>query len=667
MIFPPFLQFIKVKTFKFLNIFSVAFLSLTFIVSGEAQKSPDKKLAKAKVLYEEEHLPDDALAIYEEVRKNASMSKMMSSDDLGRMGKIYKEQGIAEKAEPLFLEAFEKSPEEYTFLFEYATCVLSNGRYTEAQKLFEQYAAARTQDPRGPEMVKYCDSVKKLKPYFRNTDVEPVNINMPDAEDFAPSILNEQELVFTSDRLSNNKPKDEYSEHTYMDLYVAKRKENGQLGTPVHYDKNINTNVRHESSISFTADGKWAFFVRNELPGDVDNISNFAIYRAQNVSGKWANIDKMSFCNEKFTYLHPYISPDGTRLYFASDKSGGYGKLDLWMAEYKYGKWSPPVNLGPKINTSGTEAFPTACADGRLYFASKDGEHLGFGGYDIFVATPNPQATDWISVNNAGKPINSEKDDMGLVMDAENKEGYFSTNRDLQKGGKTRNRDLYWVKNASIVWDVRVLGEDKTPTSDAFIALTCPGEDAQRGKSTSKGYQFQLARNKKYYLRIERPGHKVILDSLSTANIYNSKTITKEYLPEPITRPSEEGTQNSVPEKNEPIAPAKSNTDASQEPEKPAKKVSAVSVFVADIIVQDDSNEQRIPSAKISVHKEGESKDKPSTFYTNAQGVVTLRLKPDQKYILTTTRAGFQEAKMLLTTENATEEAMRIRVKLKKQ
>ena len=75
------MQFTKVKTFKSLNIILVTLLTLTVVVHGDAQKNPEKKLAKAKVLYEEEHLPNDALEIYEEVRKDASMSKMMSGKE----------------------------------------------------------------------------------------------------------------------------------------------------------------------------------------------------------------------------------------------------------------------------------------------------------------------------------------------------------------------------------------------------------------------------------------------------------------------------------------------------------------------------------------------------------------------------------------------------------
>ncbi len=93
-------------------------------------------------------------------------------------------------------------------------------------------------------------------------------------------------------------------------------------------------------------------------------------------------LQPFDFTNTEFNYSTPSLSPDETRLYFSSDKPGGYGGMDLYFCEKKDGKWKEPVNLGPLINTAHSESFPFASRDGKLFFSS-DG-HPGFGGKDIF-------------------------------------------------------------------------------------------------------------------------------------------------------------------------------------------------------------------------------------------------------------------------------------------
>ena len=83
-------------------------------------------------------------------------------------------------------------------------------------------------------------------------------------------------------------------------------------------------------------------------------------------------------------FKNPYLTNDGNTLFFSSDMNG-YGGYDIWMIKKKSnGFWSMPINLGININTIKDELYPYIC-DNTFYFSSNG--QLGFGGFDIFVAT----------------------------------------------------------------------------------------------------------------------------------------------------------------------------------------------------------------------------------------------------------------------------------------
>ena len=145
-------------------------------------------------------------------------------------------------------------------------------------------------------------------------------------------------------------------------------------------------------------------------------------------NGKWAMPFNLGTdVNTPYDEDDPYLHPDGKTLYFASDKPGGYGGVDLYMSQRELGgSWGTPVNLGPKINTTGDEMFPFLADDGTLYFASNG--HLGLGGLDVFsssmIKTGN-KMTNWTEPENLGYPINTNADDFNYIIQKDNKHGFF--------------------------------------------------------------------------------------------------------------------------------------------------------------------------------------------------------------------------------------------------
>lgn len=141
--------------------------------------------------------------------------------------------------------------------------------------------------------------------------------------------------------------------------------------------------------------------------------------------GIWKIKEELPFNNKHFSFAHPAINSSGDILVFSSDiDSVVVGQKDLYMSVRKNGEWSKPKNLGGKINTEGNEEFPVFLTDEILAFAS-DGRDDCIGGLDVYYAKfPEMEA-----VTNIGEPINSENDDFGLVINNNEKVGYFSSDR----------------------------------------------------------------------------------------------------------------------------------------------------------------------------------------------------------------------------------------------
>ena len=128
--------------------------------------------------------------------------------------------------------------------------------------------------------------------------------------------------------------------------------------------------------------------------------------------------------NESVFVGHPALSKDRQVMWFASNREGGFGGMDIWHSTKTSDGWSEPVNAGSLINSTGDEMFPYE-ANGKLFFASNG--HPGLGGLDIFKAELTGQ--DAQKVSNGGCNLNSHGDDFSLIVDASDTLGYFSSNR----------------------------------------------------------------------------------------------------------------------------------------------------------------------------------------------------------------------------------------------
>lgn len=317
-----------------------------------------------------------------------------------------------------------------TDLFNYADALRANAKYAKADSVLHLYSARYPGDSRVPQLANSAKSFGLLivDPFIEG-HVTPTGLNS-EAVDMSPALMGDK-LVFASSRKVEGTVEriHAWDDKPFMNLYVLD-------STGIRLLKgSVNTRY-HESNATFSADGTEMFFTRNGfLDGRTeegrDGFNNLHIYSARLVKGQWTDEKAFPYNDASFSTGHPSLSSDGRTLYFASDRPGGYGGVDIWRCiRDESGQWSAPINMGATVNTEGNEMFPSEHGQRGLFFSS-DG-HGGLGGLDIFLT--------WIydgvarAPKNLGAPINSRADDMSFVLKSDDYTGFFSSDRNGPQG-----------------------------------------------------------------------------------------------------------------------------------------------------------------------------------------------------------------------------------------
>lgn len=163
-------------------------------------------------------------------------------------------------------------------------------------------------------------------------------------------------------------------------------------------------------------------------------------------SGWGAPVNLGPLVNTGFADLGPSVSKDGLSLYFFSNRPGGFGGNDIWVSQRASvdDPWGPPQNLGPTINTSGDENAPTLSLDGhQLYFASD--RPGGFGGLDLYVSQRHNKRDDfaWQSPVNLGSGVNTFADDAAAAPFEDDATGTIMLYSHSNRPGGIGGDDIY--------------------------------------------------------------------------------------------------------------------------------------------------------------------------------------------------------------------------------
>lgn len=354
----------------------------------------------------------------------------------------YRLSNRIDEAEPYYAAALQAGLQDEEARFYYGYALKANSKYTEARQQFQNYLSS---SPRNEEYkqrankelgnLQVLSDILSREPVFKIKHLP--NINTPEAEYGA--VARENEVYFTSSRSDNKTNK--ATGKSFTNLYKA------QIGQAMEVAQNsvqelpntFNTGDRAEGTITFSPDGNTMVFARGNTKGKKggDEVN---LYISFFRNGAWSEPQIMRISDPRSWDSTPAFSRNGKTLYFASNRRGGMGGIDLYSAQVDArGNWGRVQNLGKEINTAGNEMFPYVSVDNRLYFSS-DG-HPGLGGLDLFIAT---RRDGKVAIDNLGEPMNSPADDFALSYSSLDK-GYFSSNRD----GGAGDDDIYAFINNS--------------------------------------------------------------------------------------------------------------------------------------------------------------------------------------------------------------------------
>lgn len=284
-------------------------------------------------------------------------------------------------------------------------------------------------------------SLAVLVPFARAQEhdiykIERISISSSQYNDMI-SVLTPDGIVFCSDRrISILKDVRSFDRTRMYNIFFAAKKDSIEFGKARVLTDNFSP-LANEGPFCFTPDGKQIYYTSNVKQGREAlkrsaKKNNMGIFIADKDGDDWTNVRPFKRNDPLWNVAHPFISSDGKYLFFASDIPGGFGKADIWYCEWMRGQWTLPINLGPEVNSSDSELFPYFSPTQDLYFASDRAG--GIGGLDLY--SSSLRYGNWKASVIMPEPINSNADDFGFNFEEGTSDGFFTSNR-------KRSDDIY--------------------------------------------------------------------------------------------------------------------------------------------------------------------------------------------------------------------------------
>ncbi len=438
--------------------------------------------------------------IYNRMKKKSE--RPLRGEVAFKMGRCYSSLGMNARASVAYRNALRYDYPDSTTLLYLGRSLHAEGKYALAADAYSAYLALSPADSVcALNGLAGCRLVASLKEHPTRYVVRNAKIFNSRRSEFAPMFLDRSGDVLyfttTNERVTGTL-RSEITGMKRSDLWMARKNERGEWMRAEPAEGDINT-AHDEGIVSFSPDGHTMYLTRARREQDAD--TGVEICTSQRSDARWSAPVRLDVSADTLSsYGHPAVSPDGTWLYFTSDRPGGYGGKDLWRVSLKE-RASVPENLGDFINTPGDEMFPYVRDDSVLYFASNG--HASLGGLDIFRAEMQPSGS-WL-VTNMGVPVNSSADDFGITF-GYGESGFFSSNR-----GDNRGYDhLYSFMLPDLKIEIGGIVEDLDgyPVDGALIRIV--GDDGSIRKSRSKPdgtFSFPLQRGVSYVMMAGAAGY----------------------------------------------------------------------------------------------------------------------------------------------------------------
>ncbi len=334
-----------------------------------------------------------------------------------------------------------------------------NYRFDEAVDQFQFYRQSLSPQ----EAIQERDQIERRLAECRHAKemiANPVRVFIDNAgnrinteyDDYSPLLSPDgNTMYFTSRRPLGRNPKQDKVDHKFFENVYFTRKSGDAWLAALPLEGRINTKT-HEATAGISPDGQTLYIYRGDKGGD--------LFYSRKDDSDWDKLRRLprditSKGNQETSIA---FTSDSRRVFFISDRPGGFGGKDIWTATLdQRGRWTEPTNLGSTVNSPyDEESLFLAPDDVTLYFSSQG--HNTMGGYDVFKTVYRNGR--WIQPENLGHPVNTPGDDLFFVLTPDGKTAYYST---MMPGGF----------GGSDIYQITFLGPEKeleSPIQQDFIA-----------------------------------------------------------------------------------------------------------------------------------------------------------------------------------------------------
>ncbi len=298
----------------------------------------------------------------------------------------------------------------------------------------------------------------QLVPHY-DFRIVPIDVVNTPGNDYAPTLSGDHHTLWFC---SYERPEG----FGFSDVYRSGAPEEGRWNDPINAGEGWNQR-NNEGAIAIAADNTTVVVAMDGRGGYGDTD----LYIGELIGDSIANLNNLGRnVNSKYWDSQPTITGNGKIIYFASNRPGGYGGVDIWVTVKTDEGWTRAVPLDSTINTTANERSPYVIQKSTSLFFSSD-RPGGFGGEDFWVSYL--ELGQWSKPVNLGSDINSSGDELFFHAPPGSTYFYFASNRD----GEERMLDIYSGSpnifgDGRRILDIEVVDEETGEPVQAYVTVT---------------------------------------------------------------------------------------------------------------------------------------------------------------------------------------------------
>lgn len=468
-----------------------------------------------------------------------------------RIAECYRLLHDYDNAELWYAQAVAKPDKRFPdAVYWYGVTLQNNAKYAEAIVQYEAYQAGKDPESlehrRATRNIGGCLNAQDTSRIKREVIVTKLDstINAGTAT-FAAGFYGDPDvLLFTCAKQGNastderaKQGLDQYS----TDVFISRRMNDAWMKPqPLASSIGLLNTPENEGAASVSFGREHLFFTRWNEDG-----TESSIYLCRNVGETWLAPQKLNAnVNVPGTRaMMPFLSNDGSTLYFVSDRPGGQGGLDIWKCQLdEEGNPGEAVNMGPAINSPDDEITPFYHFTSSTLFYSSNG-FSGYGGFDIVKSSYNADDNTWSSPKNLDAPFNSSRDDAYFTMDRLQQHGYFSSDREkcdacgpgsgyCYKAYSFKNEPLkfaikgyvYNVETNEVITNALLTFKDVRGDNEPFYIIT----------DSAGYYESELSLNQELYIKAQKNKFFGDATNISTVGLTDDSLFNHDFYLTPI-------------------------------------------------------------------------------------------------------------------------------------